>query len=88
MKICKGEDEKEARFLKAKAHVKDMLATRDFYRDKRVKREEIVAREFLKRAVRELYVEEEDRGIKKVNLIPSNNIIRNFLMIMTVLIFQ
>ena len=60
-------DEREARFERAKAHTIDMMATRDYYRDRKLKREEIVAREFLKRAVRELYVEEEDRNKKKVN---------------------
>jgi len=60
-------DEKNLRFEKAKAHVKDMMETRDYYRDRKLKREEIVAQEFLKKAVRELYVEQEDRDKKKVN---------------------
>lgn len=61
-----GEEEKNARFIRAKEHVKDMMATRDYYRDRKVKREEIVAREFLKKAVRELYIEQEDRNKAKV----------------------
>jgi hypothetical protein len=44
------------------------MATRDYYRDRRIKREEIVAREFLKKAVRELYIEQEDRNKAKVHL--------------------
>ena len=60
-------DEKAMRFEKAKIHVKDMLDTRNYYRDRKLKREEIVAKEFLKRAIRELFVEEEDRNKRKVN---------------------
>jgi hypothetical protein len=65
--IFAGDDEKCARFIKAKEHVKDMLETRDFYRDRKVKREEIVAQEFLKKAIRELYIEEADRNKAKVS---------------------
>jgi hypothetical protein len=59
-------DEKAERYIRAKAHAKDMMDTRDYYRDRKLKREEIVAGEFLKKAVRELYVEQEDRNKKKV----------------------
>lgn len=59
--------DKEARFIKAKEHTKDMIETRDYYRDRRLKREEIVAKEFLRKAVRELYIEEADRNKAKVS---------------------
>ena len=64
-----GEAEKKSRFEKSKSHVQDMMATRDYYRDRKVKREEIVAQEFLKKAVRDLYIEAEDKTKKKVHII-------------------
>lgn len=66
--IFEGEEEKNARFIKSKEHVKEMMATRDYYRDRRIKREEIVAQEFLRKAIRELYIEEADRNKAKVSL--------------------
>lgn len=59
-------EEKAAKFKKATEHIKDMLDTRNYYRDRKLKREEIVAREFLKKAVREVYIEQEDRNKRKV----------------------
>ena len=64
--MVSGIREKEAHFLRNKAHVQDMIETRNYYRDRRIKREEVAAREFLKKSVRELYLEGEDREKKKV----------------------
>jgi len=75
----KREEEKTARFVKAKEHVKDMMATRDYYRDRRVKREELVAQEFLKKAIRELYIEQEDRNKKKKELMRAIEIYRDYI---------
>ncbi|OXA63043.1 trichoplein keratin filament-binding protein [Folsomia candida] len=75
----KREEEKNARFIKSKEHVKEMMATRDYYRDRRIKREEIVAQEFLRKAIRELYIEEADRNKAKRELMRSINIYLDYL---------
>lgn len=62
------EEEKRTRYIRAKEHVKDMMETREYYKNRKIKREEIVALEFLKKAVRELYIEQEDRNKAKVSL--------------------
>lgn len=60
------EEDKRTRSIRTREHVKDMMATREYYKDRKLKREEIVALEFLKKAVRELYIEQEDRNKAKV----------------------
>ncbi|CAL8138338.1 unnamed protein product [Orchesella dallaii] len=75
----KLEEEKQVRYLRSKDHVKDMMATREYYRNRRIKREEIVALEFLKKAVRELYIEQEDRNKAKRELMRSIEIYREYL---------
>lgn len=62
------EEDKRTRSIRTREHVKDMMATREYYKDRKLKREEIVALEFLKKAVRELYIEQEDRNKAKVHV--------------------
>jgi hypothetical protein len=69
---------KEERFIRAKAHAKDMIETRDYYRDRKLKKEEIAAREFLKKAVRELYLEQEDRNKKKRELMRAMKLYNDY----------
>lgn len=72
-----GREEAKARSLQAKEHVKEMMATRDQYRDRRIKREEVIAQQLLEKAIKELYIEEQDRNkakVSRLNILSAQNL--------------